>query len=122
MTKRKIRFFSISLIVLLILCSSYIMLPSENFKTIIGIILIDITNKNVVMHPIYKNTFIVKAVDGSENGFDIFVEHMRKKGYILEERLGSIWIFYNNGEKLILVSSYKNSKFLDNRPVILFNP
>ena len=122
MIKRYSRLFITSLIVLLILCSSFIMLPLENTKTVIGIMLINITNKSIVMHPIYKNTFIVKAADKSENGFDNFEEYMRNKGYLLEERLGSIWVFNKDGEKLVLVSSYKNIKLFDNSQVIVFYP
>lgn len=122
MIKRNIKPLVISITVLLLLCFLFMMLPLENSKTVIGIALIGITDKNVVMHPLYKNTYIVKAVDGSENGYDIFVEYMREKGYLLKERLGSIFIFQKNSEKLVLVSAYKNHRLLDDRQVILFNP
>lgn len=122
MKKRYPRQFIPGLALLLILCFLFLMLPLENSKTLAGIALINITNSNVVVHPIFKNTYIVKAKYNSENGFDIFVEYMRNKGYILDERLGSMWVFKKDSEKLVLVSSYKHIKLFDNSPVIIFNP
>ncbi|GEM_PF-5388782 len=95
----KIMAFLVSLVVLLNL--SYLVL---SLGVLFG------TDSSVVRLVSWRHVYLV---DGQDiNGYEAFEGYMEKQGWYQKERLGGIWIFEKDSDKISLISGTKGRYIL----------